>query len=791
VMSLLRSMLAVLVGSYLVLVTPLASADPPHISYIFPAGGQRGTTVRFHVGGHYLRDRCPFEMLGPGILGPLELKRTDQTLWFEGPRIPMPASQAKEDYPREQWGQLKIDSSATAGFRRWRVWTSQGVTSTMKFVVGDLPEIVEEEIDGATVPQSVELPVTINGRIFPREDIDLWTFQAKAGQHYVCEVMAQRLGSPLDSRLVVLDPSGQPVAENTDGIGKDALIRFQAAQDGVYQVQIQDVEFGGLQHYVYRLSIREGFFVDHVYPLGGRRGATIPVQLFSRSGDARQIQLTMPKTDSMNRLEPVRVDGKVTNRFQFDVGDLPEFQEDPSAAEKATGGTFDFPAVVNGRISQLGQVDSWRFTGKKDVTLLFDLMAERLGSPLDSVMRLLDADGKQVARSDDMSKNESDSRFEVKLPRDGGYTIEVKERFARRGGLQYAYRLYVAPKSQEAPSFSLQLPTDGVTLNRGGEAKLKITATRRGGFSGPIELDVLNLPWGVTAQAVSIAAKKNDATLVLKSHENAKVRTVRIQVMGSGEIEPARQVAETARTAAGSTDDMELDHCMLAVSMATPFKVVGEFETKYAARGSTYRRHYRIERGGFAGPLEIRMADRQVRHLQGIQGGSVIVPAGQSEFDYAVHLAPWMEVGRTSRTCVTAIGFLKDEEGKEHEISYTSHEQNDQVILLVDPGQLDVKIQPRSVAWSPGASLDLAVQLGRGQGLNEAARVELVVPSHIQGVHAEPLIIPAGKTRGVMKIYYDKTGHGPFNMPLTVRATVLVNREPYTAERKLDVFAPR
>jgi hypothetical protein len=69
--------------------------------------------------------------------------------------------------------------------------------------------------------------------------------------------------------------------------------------------------------------------------------------------------------------------------------------------------------------------------------------------------------------------------------------------------------------------------------------------------------------------------------------------------------------------------------------------------------------------------------------------------------------------------------------------------------------------------------------------------VELVVPAHIQGVHADPVIIPAGKTRGVMTIVYDKTGHGPFNMPLTVRATVPVNREPYTAERKLEVFAPR
>ena len=69
-MSLLRSMLAVLVGSFVALTTSVVSADPPHVSYIFPAGGQQGTTIRFHVGGHYLRDLCPFEMLGSGIQGP-------------------------------------------------------------------------------------------------------------------------------------------------------------------------------------------------------------------------------------------------------------------------------------------------------------------------------------------------------------------------------------------------------------------------------------------------------------------------------------------------------------------------------------------------------------------------------------------------------------------------------------------------------------------------------------------------------------------------------------------------
>ena len=44
------------------------------------------------VGGHYLFDKCPFEMLGPGISAPGEITQTN-TVWFEGPVIRLPLSQ--------------------------------------------------------------------------------------------------------------------------------------------------------------------------------------------------------------------------------------------------------------------------------------------------------------------------------------------------------------------------------------------------------------------------------------------------------------------------------------------------------------------------------------------------------------------------------------------------------------------------------------------------------------------------------------------------------------------------
>ncbi len=48
-------------------------------------------------------------------------------------------------------------------------------------MIGHLPELTESEIDGRPILTPVTLPITINGRIFPREDVDIWTVTGKQG----------------------------------------------------------------------------------------------------------------------------------------------------------------------------------------------------------------------------------------------------------------------------------------------------------------------------------------------------------------------------------------------------------------------------------------------------------------------------------------------------------------------------------------------------------------------------------------------------------------------------------
>ena len=767
-----------------------SSADAPSVAYIFPAGGQRGTKVDFHVGGHYLRDACPFEMIGPGVDAGAQLVRAEKTLWFEGPVIPLPDSQAKEDYPVDNKGSVSIAVNAPLGFRRWRVWTSQGVTESMKFVVGDLPEIVEQEIDGDPIPTAVSLPITINGRMFPREDVDIWTFQAKAGTAYTCEVMANRLGSPLDSRLAVYGPEKRLVAENIDGRGADSFLRFTAKQDGVYQVHIHDVNFSGLQQYVYRLTITDGARVDAVYPLGGRRGSTTKFQLLGQGVPRQPVLLSLPDTPDLVVNEVIRLNGQDTNPFAIELSDLPEYLETEPNDDAANASTVPVGSVVNGCIRVAHDVDSWWFDAKQGESVELDLRASRLGSLLDSVMSVLDETGKELATNDDVKDGQPDSGLKFKAPADGRYRVVVRERFGSWSGEQFAFRLYITHSSDPQADFQLQLPRDALTVARGSAAKLKVAATRVGGFQDEIALEVEGLPAGIEVSNNTIKAKKNDTQLTLKATADAKIDVSRVRIAGSAKIGET-VVKRTASKAADTHDDLGFDYLTLAVAFPTPFKVTGEFETRYAARGSTYLRHYTIDRGGYQGPLTVRMAERQVRHLQGVTGGTVIVPAGESEFDYAIKLPPWMEIGRTSRTAVMAAADIADTDGRTHRVSYTSHEQNDQVIVLVDPGQLDVRLDHKSMTASPGAERSLKVTVGRGQGITGPVGVELILPEHCQGLSARKLEIPADIDHGTLQLHFAENGLGPWNMPLAVRATAMRDGLPYTAEAKLSVVPDR
>jgi hypothetical protein len=576
-------------------------------SYLFPAGGQRGKTVPVRVGGLFLYKSCGFELLGPGVEATKQLHST-RTLWFEGPILPLPDSQQAEDYPRDMAGEIKIAADAQLGPRRGRLWTAEGAAGGLSFVVGDLPEIVEQEMDGDPVPVEVKLPVTINGRIFPRQNVDDWSFTLKKGETVACEVNAARFGSPLDARLQLFDPRGRLVAENDDHFGTDPFIRFTAKDDGVHRVRIDDANQKSGQAYVYRLTLTTAPYVE------------------------------------------------------------------PPSPPKA-------------------------------------------------------------------------------VPTEPGFRLSLTP---------------VDPRQAQS--------ADALTLLRGGQVKLRVAADRFGGFADAIPLTIEGLPDGVKATNTTIAAKQNQVDVTLTAEKAAAIGGVRITVKSGTQTAVVR----------GGASQADVDNVLLAVALPTPFKIVGDFDMRWASRGSSYRRKYRLERNGFDGPVEISIADRQARHLQGVVGPTITVPAGVTEFEYPIHLPPWMETGRTCRVCVQGVAVVKEGD-RDYTVGFSAIGNNDQMIAVVETGQLGIDVSKQSVAAVSGAADSVIIKVARGKGLTGPAKVELVLPAHVVGVSAEPLVIAADQSAATLTIRFGRDRLGPFNAPAIVRATIEDASGPVVAEAKIDL----
>src|SRR5207244_10668640 len=107
----------------------------------------------------------------------------------------------------------------------------------------------------------------------------------------------------------------------------------------------------------------------------------------------------------------------------------------------------------------------------------------------------------------------------------------------------------------------------------------------------------------------------------LKADRATRITTQRLILRGAAKL-GARELSATAVVPGGrGTEDIA--SLLLAVALPAPFKIKGDYDMRWAARGTTHTRTYQIERGGFDGPIEVSLADRQARHLQGVVGPTI------------------------------------------------------------------------------------------------------------------------------------------------------------------------
>jgi hypothetical protein len=381
----------------------------------------------------------------------------------------------------------------------------------------------------------------------------------------------------------------------------------------------------------------------------------------------------------------------------------------------------------------------------------------------------------------------------MSFKKDGDYYVTVADTVGGRSGKNYAYRLVVDVPVKHAPSFLLTMPGNSLTILRKQIVKVKIKAQRQGGFQGAIELSIEGLPKGITAEGLEIPKGKSEVELTLKCDDQAIIQRVEIRVTGTAvvEVEPKTQVNTTVTPVVatwnpvGDTETV-FDTFKLAVGLPTPFKVWGIYNSEYANRGSSYTRKFFIDRGEFKGPIRIMLADTQARHLQGVTGHLLVVPPKDTEFVFQIQLPPWMQVGRTCRSCVMGVAEVTDHDGSRHTVSYSSQEQADQIVCLVAPRLMFVDAEVQTASVQENGSLQVPVRLNRGT-LSGKAVIELVVPNHLHGINAESITLPPTATKGALELKFKNVSDIDWNMPITVRATLRDGKAIHIAEDYIEI----
>lgn len=137
------------------------------------------------------------------------------------------------------------------------VVTDKGASVPHKVRIDSAPAVLEKEPnDGFKQAQKVKLGDTVQGRIERDRDVDVYAFEAKAGQAVTVEVFAARFGGGLDAFLTIHDEAGNLVDSCDDVPGsRDARVEFRAATTGRYYATVTDANDQGGPAHLYRLVL--------------------------------------------------------------------------------------------------------------------------------------------------------------------------------------------------------------------------------------------------------------------------------------------------------------------------------------------------------------------------------------------------------------------------------------------------------------------------------------------------------------------------------------------------------
>ncbi|MBN1590972.1 MAG: PPC domain-containing protein, partial [Pirellulales bacterium] len=325
--------------------------------------------------------------------------------------------------------------------------------------------------------------------------------------------------------------------------------------------------------FVYRVTVGDVPLVTNVFPLGACRGQETTVKLTGWNLPVNQLTVNTKNQPPGVHEISVGEYPRVSNRVPLEFDTLGECLEQEPNDRPDVAQSIRPPAVVNGHIGHAGDWDIFRFKGRAGGRVVIDVAARRLGSPLDSVMELTDANGRQLQVNDDhknkadgLSTHHADSHLMATLPESGVYYLRLGD-VQHQGGEAYAYRLRI---SAARPDFELRVVPSTINATRGSTVPITVYAIRKDGFSGDIALALKDPPAGFTLSGGRVPAGCDKIRLTLTVPPESREEPFQLNLEGRAVIR-GRQIV---RAAVPAEDMMQaflyrhfvpVDHWMVAV----------------------------------------------------------------------------------------------------------------------------------------------------------------------------------------------------------------------------------
>jgi len=604
---------------FIAAVVSSAVAANPAVNLAIPCGGQRGTEFDVVIRGRNLED-------------------AREILWYQ-PGIRVKSLEANPKKPGQLKARLALANDAALGLHDFRVRTATGLTNLHTFSVGPFVEVEETEPNNDLEhAQKAVLGVTVNG-VIQAEDVDYFAVQAKKGQRINAEIEAVRLGLEFfDARLAIVNQKRFALSssDNSTAAWKDALCSIIAPEDATYYIEVRESAFGGNGRCHYRLHVGDYPRPKAGYPAGGKIGQTVEVRWLAdvagpftakvRLPDALQADFGCPAQDARGTSPwplPLRL-SKYDNALETEPNDT---------ADKAT--TFTAPAALNGILEKPGDVDCFKFAGKKGQVFDLRLFARTLRSPVDSILSVQRANGRQVAFNDD--SNGPDSYLRLTCPDDDNYTVIVRDQLGH-GGPAYVYRVDVTPVE---PQLTLGLPEREAfedivaAVPRGNRTAFTVNAQRED-FGGAVQLELKNLPQGVKAETFPIPDGQSLVPVVLAADEQAELSGALCDLLGRSTAGPnpiEGRLRQRSSLIRGQNNrevwNRYTQQMAVAVTEAVPFQIqIIAPKAPLVQSGSLNLRVVAQRKPGFDKPITLKM----LYNPSGVSTtNSVTLPGDQKE----------------------------------------------------------------------------------------------------------------------------------------------------------------